>query len=49
MIALIATAYTTTAHAQIDGGALEYMLHAHVWQNNGSTRNHSTICSSTEA
>ena len=26
MIALIATAYTTTAHAQIDGGALEYML-----------------------
>ena len=26
MIALSSTAYTTTAHAQIDGGALEYML-----------------------
>ena len=26
MISVIATAYTTTAHAQIDGGALEYML-----------------------
>ena len=49
MISVIATAYTTTAHAQIDGGALEYMLQRPRVANNGNTRSHSTICSSTAA